>query len=87
MFPQAAQHPRRHAAKKGASAGTIGLAVIVVLVLSLAVATPALLRRRRDAIAAGAREGGGDVLRPPLHQAATRLTIAAKTAGDVTGSR
>ncbi len=36
-------------AKKGISAGTIGLAVLVVAVLALALVTPLVLRRRRDA--------------------------------------
>ena len=54
-----ARRHRPHVAgtKKGVSAGTIGLAVLVVAVLALAVATPALLRRRRDTIAAGRRDG------------------------------
>ena len=60
------------------------LAVLVVAVLALAVATPALLRRRRDA-AERRRDGGALPDRRP--QAATRLTISANTAGDVTGSR
>jgi hypothetical protein len=35
--------------KKGVSGGTIGIAVVAVAILALAVATPALLRRRRAA--------------------------------------
>jgi hypothetical protein len=43
--PRGASAPAATVSKKGISVGTIALAV---LVLSLAVATPALLRRRRD---------------------------------------
>ena len=47
-------------AKKGISAGTIGLAVLVVAVLSLALATPLVLRRRMGPVQAD--PSGGDVL-------------------------
>jgi hypothetical protein len=40
--------------KKGVSGGTIGVAVVAVAILALAVATPALLRRRRAAQEAAA---------------------------------
>ena len=40
--------------KKGASAGTIGLAVVVVAIAAVAVAAPGLLRRRRLALEAAA---------------------------------
>jgi uncharacterized protein HemX len=48
--------------KKGASAGTIGLAVVVVAIVAAAVATPGLLRRRRLAQEAAAAS-------PPLQPA------------------
>lgn len=48
--------------KKGASAGTIGLAVIVVAIAAAAVAAPGLLRRRRLAREAAAAS-------PPSHRA------------------
>jgi hypothetical protein len=51
--------PSTHS-KKGASAGTIGLAVVVVAILAAAVAAPGLLRRRRLA-----QEAAAPV--PPLH--------------------
>jgi hypothetical protein len=57
----AAQAPGRtpmqasaHHDTKGVSAGTLGLAVVVVAVLAMALATPALLRRRHEATAAPA---------------------------------
>ncbi len=57
---------RAAATKKGVSGGTIVLAVVVVAILALAVATPALLRRRagRDATAAvpPATPSGGDAV-------------------------
>jgi len=49
--------------KKGASPGTIGLAVVVVAIAAAAVATPGLLRRRRLAQEAAATS-------TPLHHAA-----------------
>jgi hypothetical protein len=49
--------------KKGASAGTIGLAVVVVAIVAAAVAAPGLLRRRRLGQEAAAAS-------PPQHPAA-----------------
>ncbi len=69
-------------AKKGVSAGTIGLAALVVAVLALA-------WPRRSSSGAGVPCGSP---RRRCHctrngQTATRVTISAKAAGDVTGSR
>jgi hypothetical protein len=56
---------------KGVSAGTIGAAALVVAVLALAVATPALLRRRRrpappsTRTAPGADRSDGDPVDDP----------------------
>lgn len=50
--PGATAAPSPHHDAKRISAGTVGLAVAVVAVLALAVATPALLRRRHEATVA-----------------------------------
>jgi hypothetical protein len=54
---------RTDRSKKGASAGTIGLAVVVVAIVAAAVAAPGLLRRRRLGQEAAAAS-------PPQHPAA-----------------
>ena len=71
--------------KKGVSVGTIVAAVFVVAVLALAVATPALLRRRRAGQDAAAATVPATLRQAVL--AAMRFTISANRAGEVTGNR
>lgn len=67
--------------KKSISAGTIGLAVVVVLVLALAVATPALLRRHRDATAGATAGAAAEVGSEPAPRPGPASSPASEPSG------